>query len=139
MFLRHAPLSPAEARNIAPRVLAHLGDAVFHLFERENEVLSVVTVKQMHERMVSRASAAHQADILDAIHDKLDANEQDVVRRARNAKAQKTGGKQALAVYRKATAFEALLGYLYLTDPDRLLEVLRQTRTSPEEARLGDS
>jgi ribonuclease-3 family protein len=128
-----------EARNIAPRVLAHLGDAVFHLFERENEVLRVVTVKQMHERMVSRASAAHQADILDAIYDQLESHEQDVVRRARNAKAQKAAGKQTLAVYRKATAFEALLGYLYLTDPERLLAVLRQTRTATAQTSPGDS
>ena len=138
MFLRAAPLPAQQARDIAPRILAHLGDAVFHLFERENEVLHVVTVKQMHERMVSRASAAHQAVILDAIHDSLTQEEKDVVRRARNVRGQATG-KQSLAAYRKATAFEALLGYLYLTDQDRLLAVLQQTRESPSSDAQGDS
>lgn len=138
MFLRSAPLPVGEARNIAPRILAHLGDAVFHLFERENEVLTVVTVKQMHERMVSRASAVHQAEILDAIHDRLSEEEQDVVRRARNTKSQ-TYGKHSVGAYRKATAFEALLGYLYLTDHERLLEVLRYTREAPPTGSKGDS
>lgn len=138
MFLRAAPLPAQQARDIAPRILAHLGDAVFHLFERENEVLQVVTVKQMHERMVSRASAAHQARILDVIHESLNQEEKDVVRRARNVRAQ-ASGKQSMAAYRKATAFEALLGYLYLTDQDRLLSVLNQTRESPASSTVGDS
>lgn len=139
MFERSASLPVAEARNIAPRILAHLGDAVFHLFERENEVLSSVTVKQMHERMASRASASNQADILDAIHNMLNEEEQEVVRRARNAKAQISGKNQSVGAYRKATAFEALLGFLYLTDHERLLAVLRQTRQAPKAASSEDS
>ena len=57
MFLRAAPLPVQQARDIAPRILAHLGDAVFHLFERENEVLHVVTVKEM--RQMGDRYAAH--------------------------------------------------------------------------------
>jgi len=123
MIFAGQTLSEAEARIISPRLLAHLGDAVFHLYEREREILSSTTVKEMHQRTTKRACAANQADLLDLVMDKLSEREADVVRRARNIKG---GGRRSAGqdAYRKSTAFEALIGYLYLSDSARLQEIL---------------
>ena len=127
MFSPENSLLPKEqARLISARQLAHLGDAVFALYEREKEILHSVSVKQMHERVAHRASASIQASLLAKIIDQLDESELDIVRRARNIKAPsgRSGGQEK---YRQATAFEALLGYLYLTSRERLQTILAMT------------
>jgi ribonuclease-3 family protein len=128
---RSLALSEKEARTIAPRQLAQLGDAVYHLFLRENEILRTVNAQQMHNRTSNLASAAKQAELLAVILPELTESEADVVRRARNIKAPaaRRGNQDA---YRQSTAFEALIGYLYLTDRRRLDEILEISRqTSP--------
>ncbi|MBY0360001.1 MAG: hypothetical protein K2W82_18500 [Candidatus Obscuribacterales bacterium] len=119
-------LTPKAAGLIAPRILAHLGDAVFALFERERETLQAQSVQQMHERVASRASAVYQSELLEKIMPALTEAEQEIVRRARNVKAlgKRSAGQ---AQYRRSTAFEALLGYLYLSDAGRLREILNLT------------
>ncbi len=119
-------LQDNEARLISPRLLAHLGDAVFHLFEREREILSAASVADLHRKTVRRACAANQALLLDIIVGRLKESEAEIVRRARNIKSpgQRKAGQDA---YRKSTAFEALIGYLYLTDRSRLAEILNWT------------
>ncbi len=119
-------MTAAQASLIPPRKLAHLGDAVFTLFERERELRQSVNVKQMHERSSIRSSAAVQAELLDKISGELDETEQDIVRRARNIKAP-SGRPGGQGQYRRATAFEALLGFLYLTSKKRLLTLLSKT------------
>jgi ribonuclease III family protein len=125
LFLKDQ-ITLSQAQDIPMRLLAHLGDAVFHLYEREREILSASSAKQMHNRVTSRVNAERQAQLLDQISPKLRPIELDIIRRARNVKAAnyKKGDQSA---YRKATAFEALIGYLYLTDLERLQEVLDST------------
>lgn len=119
-------MDPQAAGLIPPRQLAHLGDAVFALYEREREILNSVTVRQMHERVAHRASSGVQSELLDKLNPHLTEIEQQIVRRARNIKAPsgRPGGQD---IYRRATAFEALLGYLYLTSKDRLRALLAMT------------
>jgi len=115
---------PSEAAKLVPmRLLAHLGDAVFHLFERERQILSTVSAHTLHKKAQVRVNAKGQAEILDFLQAELSEDEQDIVRRARNIKNTRfrKGEKQANL---KATAFEALVGYLYLTDPERLKALL---------------
>ena len=110
-------------------LLAHLGDAVFHLFEREKEIFKAGTAKQMHARVNSRVNAEKQAELLELLTPHLTEQESDLVRRARNVKASNL--KRAMQVVsRKATAFEALLGFLYLEDPDRLRYSLSLTASN---------
>jgi ribonuclease-3 family protein len=122
-------LEPKEAptvHNLPMRLLAHLGDAVFHLYEREREILFAVSAKELHNRVVLRVNADMQAKLLDQVMGSLNEAEADIVRRARNIKA--TGSRRPnQANYRKSTAFEALLGYLYLTDQSRMKEILSIT------------
>jgi ribonuclease-3 family protein len=133
MFADKQNLPESEARAMSPRLLAHLGDAVFHLFEREREILNLQTASQVHQSATRRASAGGQANLLELINPRLSEEEADIVRRARNLKLSQRRSDQA--AYRLATAFEALLGYLYLTNPARLQEVL--SWTLPESPNSG--
>lgn len=125
-LVRDQLIPPEEAKLIPLRQLAHLGDAVFALFEREREILQSVNVKQMHERVAHRSSALVQSELLDKLIPHLTESEKDLVRRARNIKAPsgRAGGQDK---YRRATAFEALLGYLHLTSRLRLEQLLTMT------------
>lgn len=110
-------------RELSPRLLANLGDAVFELFERERQVTVSRNAEKMHKKVQTRVNAVTQALILDQLLEHLDEEEYDIVRRARNVKPN-TYRKIDQASYRKSTAFEALVGYLYLTNPQRLKEIL---------------
>ena len=128
MLFSQDMIPPADVRAMSPRLLAYIGDAVFHLFEREREIMSASTASQMHRNSTKRASAKGQADLLDIIESELSAEEADIVRRARNLKSPQRRANQA--EYRRATAFEALVGFLYLTDAARLQRILERTVTS---------
>jgi ribonuclease-3 family protein len=108
------------------RNLAHLGDAVFELHEREREFLAAPSVKKMHNKVVSRVNSKEQTRLLELIKPQLNEAEQDIVRRGRNLKATNRRNVEQ-ATLRQATAFEALIGYLYLTDETRLEELLALT------------
>jgi ribonuclease-3 family protein len=133
-------LKTADVNEIPLRNLAHLGDAVFHLFEREREILQSANAKQMHNRVTMRVNAEKQAVLLFQVAPRLNPGETDIVRRARNLKAANyRKGEQAS--YRQATAFEALIGYLYLTDVIRLKEILNWTLETVDAAtarQIGD-
>lgn len=123
MFLQKSH-SEESLDQLSLRQLALLGDAVFHLFERERELLLTSSACQMHRR--ARVSAKAQAELLHQLSPALTDKEKDIVRRARNMKpAHYKASDQS--EYRRATAFEALLGYLYLSDENRLIEILMLT------------
>jgi ribonuclease-3 family protein len=105
------------------RLLATLGDAVINLFEKERALLSCSSAKQMHNLAAERLNAKAQCQFLEQISEDLTDQERDLIRRARNLKT-KRYGKTEQAIYRQATAFEVLIGYLYLAKPRRLRELL---------------
>jgi ribonuclease-3 family protein len=135
-MLSGTKLSQSQAADISLRQLAHVGDAVFHLFVREKEVLRASSAKEMHKRTAGVVSYKGQAKALNMLTESLNDEERDLVRRARNMKpAAYRRAEQAL--YRKATAFEALLGYLYLTDSGRLHHLLNLIN-EPKAGETGD-
>ena len=126
MIFQKGQIEPAQAKLIPLKVLAHLGDAVFHLFERERQAMVIKTAAQLHKQAAVRVSATKQAEMLTQLSDQLTDEEADIVRRARNLKPSNYR-KSGQDTYRQATAFEALLGYLYLTDEKRLVALLSLT------------
>jgi ribonuclease-3 family protein len=116
-----------QAKEIPLRNLAHLGDAVYELFEREREVIASVTVRKLHQRVVSRVNSKEQARLLEVLKPSLSEDELDIVRRARNLKPGGFRRNVEQTVLRQATAFEALIGYRFLTDEMRLQELLALT------------
>lgn len=126
MIFQKETIDGEKAKLVPLKVLAHLGDAVFHLFERERQALTIKTAAQMHKQAALRVSAGQQAEMLTQLSAQLTEEEADIVRRARNLKPSNYR-KSGQDIYRQATAFEALLGYLYLTDEKRLLTILNLT------------
>lgn len=80
----------------------------------------------MHNKVVARVNSKEQARLLELIKPQLSEAEQDIVRRGRNLKAANRRNVEQ-ATLRQATAFEALIGYLYLTDENRLHQLLALT------------
>ena len=109
-------------KDINIRNLAHLGDSVYELLIREYTISQTQNIKKLHKLTVSFVNAEYQANLLDKIEPTLNDKEQDIVRRGRNL-AVTTAKRINHKTHRIATAFEALLGYLYLYDKNRLNEI----------------
>ena len=108
-------LSKNSVLEINPIVLAFIGDAVHTLFVRDMVVKDVnLMVKNSHKNSASFCNNKAQALKLDEVFDVLTKQEQDVVRRARNAKTNNIAKHSNLETYKKSTSYEALIGYLYL-------------------------
>lgn len=94
--------------------LAYLGDTLWDLFVREELVRTGGRMKELHRAAVARVRASAQSRALARIEDCLTEEEAAVVRRARNAHQMPPKNADP-ADYCRATALEALFGYLYLT------------------------
>ena len=98
---------------------AHIGDAVWEVFVRDYVILKTSNSKMLHKMTTDRVNATFQKDMLEYIKDELTEKERDLAKRARNLTIP-VGRKNIQHDYRLATAFEALVGYWYLHDKDRL-------------------
>ncbi len=120
-------IKPMEVLNLQPLVLAYIGDAVYEVYIRTMLVINKKTnVNMLHKMSIKYVNAKAQSDIIHRIMDKLTQDEQDVVRRGRNAKSATAPKHAEITDYRYSTGYEALIGYLYLTnDIERLTYILR--------------
>lgn len=116
-----------DPKAYSPLALAYMGDALYDLIirtvvvERANR-----PVRDLHRIAVQYVSAEAQAKIASALQDMLTEEEESVYRRGRNAKPHTKAKNASMEDYLKATGFEAVLGYLYLTDnTERALELVR--------------
>ena len=106
--------------------LAYIGDTIWDLYVRSHLVLTGGKAGALHRRAVKMVCAHAQSEALRRVEDCLTEPEQAVVRRARNAHQSPPRNADA-AEYHRATALEALVGYLYLTEErDRLRELLHR-------------
>lgn len=105
--------------------LAYLGDAVYELFIRLHCLLPPKRSQDFHNSVVAQVRAEAQANHLASIEPELTELELDILRRGRNAASagpKRLGGD----IYQRATSFETLVGYLYLTDPVRLARLFEK-------------
>ena len=108
--------------------LSYVGDAVHTLFVRE-KVVNKINLKagDYHTICIKFCKASAQAKVLDEIFDELTEEEQAIAKRARNAKGHKAKNA-SLEDYKKATAFEAVVGYLYLSEQkEKLNKILEKS------------
>jgi ribonuclease-3 family protein len=117
------PLSPNQIQQISPAALAYLGDAIYELYIRRFYLLPAKRIQAYHHQVVAQVRAEQQANHLRSLTPLLTSAELDVVRRGRNA-ATGRPKRLDLDVYQQATSLEVLIGYLYLTDPNRLNDLL---------------
>ncbi len=103
--------------------LSFLGDAVFELLVREYIISkNVAKLNDLQVLTLDYVTAKRQAYFLDMLtkNDVLDEFELDLVRRGRNIKTHKSPKNCDMITYKYATAFEILIGFLYLNDKKRL-------------------
>ena len=118
-----------DVQMLSPLVWAYVGDAVYELYVRTNLVNnSNAKPHRLHLETIKYVKAKAQADTLAKIKDILTEKEKEIVRRGRNAENHHVAKNASVAEYSQATAFEALIGYLYLTKQNnRLKELLEKT------------
>ena len=117
--------SNCNPKDVNPTVLAYLGDGIYELFVRDMVVQTGASkVQTLHKLSVQFVKASSQAKALKLIQEVLDEEELGVVRRARNHKTLSMPKNAKIMEYKMATAFEALLGYLYLLQKKERLEEL---------------
>lgn len=119
-------LTEKEAQGLNGLVLAYVGDAVQSLYVRHQLAVSHdFKAGDLHRMTSSRVNAHEQANLAENLFDRLTEAEQGVYLRGRNSKSHHKAKNQSGADYRKATGFEAVLGYLYLIGAtDRIHELL---------------
>lgn len=116
----------AEVNTLSPLTWAYVGDAIYEAFIRTH-LINTTKLKPhlLHIKAIDYVKAEAQAKILNKIQENLTQEEKDIVRRGRNAENHHLPKNSTIEEYRYSTAFEALIGYLYLTKRDeRLKEVL---------------
>lgn len=117
--------SLTQIQQLSPVALAYLGDAVYELYIRSRYLLPPKRAQDYHSQVVAQVRAESQARHLRSLEPHLTPKELEIAKRGRNAAA--SGPKRvAPEIYQKATSLETLMGYLYLTDPQRLNQLLAQ-------------
>lgn len=131
-YIREAfGVEEVDIRSYSPLALAYIGDCVFDLVVRSVVVGRGNTrPSRLHQRASSIVRAHTQSELIGVLEGELTEEEADIYRRGRNAKSATVAKNATVADYRRATGFEALLGYLYLTD--RLPRILELTRRGME-------
>lgn len=121
------PCKEVDVKTYSPLTLAFIGDCVYDLIIRTMVVeTGNRAASELHKKTSSYVKASAQAFMIEALQEKLTEEEQAVYRRGRNAKSYTTAKNASVGDYRKATGFEALIGYLYLSNRiDRVLEIVR--------------
>lgn len=121
------PGKQQDIRTYSPLTLAYVGDAVYDLIIRTVVVQwANRPANDLHRITVKYVSANAQSKIVQALMEDLTEEEQSVYRRGKNSKPHTTAKNASVADYMKATGFEAVVGYLYLTDRiPRILELVK--------------
>lgn len=121
-------LPEVDVKTYSPLTLAYIGDGVYEL------IIRTILVKQgntqankLHQKASSLVKASAQAAMIEALKEELTEEELAVFKRGRNAHSGTMAKHATMSDYRRATGFEALIGYLYLQeDWERMLYLVKQ-------------
>lgn len=115
-----------DIRSYSPLVLAYIGDGIYDLVIRSMMVGKGNThVNELHRSTSQLVKAHAQSEMIGALLPELTEEERSVYKRGRNAKSPTMAKNATMADYRRATGFEALMGYLYLENQmDRMMELI---------------
>lgn len=127
--LNNKKYSKAEILQMKPLTLAFVGDCVYELYVRNFLITEKYRdVNELHRKSVFFVKAKAQAYILHMLEEELTEDEHNFVRRGRNAHPHTVPKNADVVDYRYATAYEALIGYLYLSgNSERLDYILRKS------------
>ncbi|MDD2391736.1 MAG: ribonuclease III domain-containing protein [Bacilli bacterium] len=116
-----------EVENFNPLVLAYIGDGCYELYVRNFLInKNIVKVKELQTEAIKFVSAVNQSKFLEQLISLniLDEIEMSIVMRTRNHKVNHKPRNVDILTYKHATALEALVGYLYLSNKKERLDYL---------------
>ena len=125
---KYINIDEKDVKLLNPLVWAFIGDAVFEVAVRSNIIANTKkTSGDLHKSAVKYVKASSQSQLLDDIMPILTEEEEYIVKRGRNTKTTHVPKNADMIDYRRATAFEALIGYLYMLKRyDRLDEIFKK-------------
>ena len=120
-------MKEVDVHSYSPLILAYIGDSIYDLI-----IKSLVInqgnrqVNKLHKETSMYVQASTQSLMMRAMQEELTEEEHAVYKRGRNAKSVSPAKNQSITDYRRATGFEALLGYLYLKKEwKRMLDLVK--------------
>lgn len=120
-------MQEVDIREYSPLTLAYIGDSIYDLIIKSlviNE--GNKQVQKLHRMTSSLVQASAQSRMMRTIQEHLTEDEHVVYKRGRNAKSISPAKNQSITDYRRATGFEALMGYLYLKKEwKRMLDLVK--------------
>lgn len=121
-------MKDADAKSYSPLVLAYIGDGIYDLVIRTVVVNRGNTqANKLHKKTSSLVKASSQSAMIDGLLEILTEVEMAVYKRGRNAKSATMAKNATMQDYRKATGFEALMGYLYLDNQwERMVYLIKE-------------
>lgn len=129
-------LREVEIQEYSPLTLAYIGDGIYELLIRTLVVNEGNNpVQKLHKETSALVQASAQSKMMRRLQEELTEEEHAVYKRGRNAKSVSPAKNQSVTDYRRATGFEALMGYLYLKkDWERMLKLVKTGLESLEES-----
>lgn len=120
-------LEEVDTNSYSPLVLAYIGDCVYDLIIKSMVISKGnKAVQKLHKETSSYVQASTQSAMMRAMQPCLTEKEHAIYKRGRNAKSVSPAKNQSITDYRRATGFEALIGYLYLEkEYARLMELVK--------------
>lgn len=121
-------LKKVDPKQLSPLVLAYIGDCVYDLIIKTYllDGKGNMPVNKLNKMASGLVKAQTQSELIGIIEDKLTDSEEAVYKRGRNAKSYTSAKNATIGDYRRATGFEALIGYLYLNDEySRMVELVK--------------
>lgn len=128
-------MEEVDIREYSPLTLAYIGDCVYDLVIKSLVInAGNKQVNKLHQETSRLVQASTQSLMMRTMQEYLSEEEHAVYKRGRNAKSVSPAKNQSITDYRRATGFEALLGYLYLKkDYKRMLDLVKIGLDSLEE------
>lgn len=131
-------IDEVDVKTYSPLTLAYIGDEIYDLIIRSIVVGRGNTKAANLHRATSQLVKAHaQSEMMHTIAPLLNEEEADIYRRGRNAKSPTMAKNASMSDYRRATGFEALMGYLYLKDEFPRIVILVKTALADYDEKTG--
>ena len=118
-------MTKTEVERLGVLALSFVGDSVFSLYVRKRLAEGeLCKIEALHKKTSEIVSAGGQSKFVDILEEKFTEEEKSVYMRGRNCKNHAQPKSFSPREYRRATGFEAVLGYLYLLGQEERLEEL---------------
>lgn len=128
-------MKEVDIKKYSPLTLAYIGDSIYDLIIKSLMVNEGnKQVQKLHKETSQLVQASAQSKMMRVMQEHLTEEEHAVYKRGRNAKSVSPAKNQSITDYRRATGFEALMGYLYLKKEwKRILDLVKMGLDSLED------